>query len=337
MISVIVPVYNVEKYLDECIRSIVSQTCSDLEIVLVDDGSTDKSGKLCDDWSKKDDRIVVLHKDNGGLVSAWKYGVEHSKGEYIGFVDSDDWVDKDMYRRMLVRMEETGADLAICELQKNYDGSEKFEKEHILLNREVYGRKEIEQEIYPIIICSGQTMKRAITPHRGIKLYRRGLFQKIMADCPNDVTIGEDLIVTVSAITQCNKICLLKDYSGYHYRIRQDSMMRAFSDTNYKKVRRLYEAMQAIDDRNGNVFQTQIANDYLWLIIKLFDVEILYSEYRYSRIRRDIKKEMTCTRFSESVKIADRNKMDVKTKLYLAFRKLHFWDAIIWTRKIYKR
>lgn len=97
MISIIVPVYNVEKYIIECVRSLVNQTYTDIEIVLVDDGSTDMSGKICDELCQKDERIRVFHKANGGLMSAWKYGVLKSSGQYIGFVDSDDWVDSDMY------------------------------------------------------------------------------------------------------------------------------------------------------------------------------------------------------------------------------------------------
>lgn len=91
-ISVIVPVYNVEKYLSRCIDSIISQTFSDFELILVDDGSTDSSGKICDEYGKKDGRVKVIHKKNGGQSSARNAGIENSTGEYISFVDSDDWI-----------------------------------------------------------------------------------------------------------------------------------------------------------------------------------------------------------------------------------------------------
>lgn len=91
-ISVIVPVYNVEKYLSRCIDSIISQTFSDFELILVDDGSTDSSGKICDEYGKKDGRVKVIHKRNGGLSSARNCGLENAKGNYICFVDSDDWI-----------------------------------------------------------------------------------------------------------------------------------------------------------------------------------------------------------------------------------------------------
>lgn len=101
LISIVVPVYNVESYLVNCVSSIIEQTYKNLEIILVDDGSTDKSKKICDDLAKKDKRIKVIHKDNGGLSSARNAGIDVAKGEYIGFVDSDDKINKNMYRILL--------------------------------------------------------------------------------------------------------------------------------------------------------------------------------------------------------------------------------------------
>ena len=103
-LSVIVPVYNVEKYLDRCIRSIAGQTYTNLEIILVDDGSTDHCGEICDEWSRKDTRIQVFYKKNGGLVSARKAGLKTASGQYIAYVDSDDWIEENMYERMMELM-----------------------------------------------------------------------------------------------------------------------------------------------------------------------------------------------------------------------------------------
>lgn len=96
LISLIIPVFNVEKYLDKCVETIVNQTYSNLEIILVDDGSTDSSGEKCDYWKKKDNRIIVIHKKNGGLSSARNAGIEIATGKYISFIDSDDFIDLKM-------------------------------------------------------------------------------------------------------------------------------------------------------------------------------------------------------------------------------------------------
>ena len=114
MISLIVPVYNVEDYLDRCVQSIINQTYDNLEIILVDDGSTDTSSEICDNWKERDNRIVVIHKKNGGLSDARNTGLKTAKGEYIGFIDSDDFINKDMYRVLINTILQSKADIAEC-------------------------------------------------------------------------------------------------------------------------------------------------------------------------------------------------------------------------------
>ena len=116
LISVIVPIYKVEKYLKRCIESIINQTYHNLEIILVDDGSPDKCGEMCEEYSKKDKRIKVIHKENGGLSDARNKGLEIATGKYIGFVDSDDFIDKDMYKVLYNNLKNNNADMSICSI-----------------------------------------------------------------------------------------------------------------------------------------------------------------------------------------------------------------------------
>lgn len=120
LISIIVPVYNVEKYLERCMNSILNQTYEALEIILVDDGSTDGSSQMCDAYAKKDSRVKVVHKPNGGLSDARNAGLGIATGAYIGYVDSDDWIEPDMYERMYRACVENGAQLAICRYASEY-------------------------------------------------------------------------------------------------------------------------------------------------------------------------------------------------------------------------
>ena len=113
-ISVIVPVYKVEKFLDRCVESIVGQTYENLEIILVDDGSPDNCPSMCDKWAEKDSRIKVIHKENGGVSSARNAALDAATGDFIGFVDSDDWIEPDMYESLMMRIDETGKDIAVC-------------------------------------------------------------------------------------------------------------------------------------------------------------------------------------------------------------------------------
>lgn len=121
MISVIVPVYKVEAYLNKCVQSIVDQTYRDLEIILVDDGSPDRCGEMCDAWAEKDCRIKVVHKENGGLSDARNAGMAVANGEYMGFIDSDDWIAPDMYRLLLERITAEASDVAACGVEMVYE------------------------------------------------------------------------------------------------------------------------------------------------------------------------------------------------------------------------
>ena len=113
LISVIIPVYNVKEYLKRCIDSVLIQTYKNMEIILVDDGSPDKCPQICDEWAKKDERIIVVHKENGGLVSARKMGISVATGEYIGYVDGDDWIESEYLEKQMIAIRETGADVVI--------------------------------------------------------------------------------------------------------------------------------------------------------------------------------------------------------------------------------
>ena len=143
LISVIVPVYKVEKYLDECVESIVDQTYRNLEIILVDDGSPDNCPQMCDDWAKKDERIYVIHKENGGLSSARNAGLDRCKGEYVTFVDSDDWINLSFIQVLLNALLEVQADMAACCMTSVFekDGARTYEiadngKNAVLTNEE---------------------------------------------------------------------------------------------------------------------------------------------------------------------------------------------------------
>ena len=117
-ISVIVPVYKVEPYIRKCVDSILGQTFSDIQVILVDDGSPDQCGKICDEYAKQDNRVEVIHKENGGLSDARNAGIPYAKGEYIIFLDSDDYIENDMFEYMYTRIKDSGADMATCAYMK---------------------------------------------------------------------------------------------------------------------------------------------------------------------------------------------------------------------------
>ena len=126
-ISVVVPVYNVEEYLDQCVESLVGQTYKNLEVILVDDGSPDNCPAMCDEWAERDNRIKVIHKENGGVSSARNAALDIASGDYIGFVDSDDWIEPDMYEILIKNAKKYDADISRCAGLFDYcDRSEEY-------------------------------------------------------------------------------------------------------------------------------------------------------------------------------------------------------------------
>ena len=141
LISIIVPVYNAEKYLNRCIKSILHQTYTNFELILVEDGSSDASGMLCDNWAKQDTRIKVIHKENAGASSARNCGLDIADGKYITFVDSDDWIEQDMFEYLYTIIEENGAQIASCGWRIVKDKDKKDVQP--VPQTEIWGRKEL--------------------------------------------------------------------------------------------------------------------------------------------------------------------------------------------------
>ncbi len=120
-VSIIIPVYNAETHLEKCVLSVMAQTLREFELLLIDDGSTDETPVLCDQYARQDSRVVVIHQPNSGVSAARNQGIAHAKGDYIGFVDADDWIEPGMYARLLSQGEATGSDIVMCDATTVYD------------------------------------------------------------------------------------------------------------------------------------------------------------------------------------------------------------------------
>lgn len=208
-VSVIIPIYNVEKYLDECISSTVSQTYRELEIILIDDGSTDSSGKLCDEWALRDDRIRVVHKEHGGPSDARNVGLDLSGGDYIFFVDSDDIVADTAIERMLTEAERTGADICSCGIESRYDDGrcEKYRIPPLDGDSELFLRNLYRDTRVPVSVWN--------------KLYRREIWEEIRFPVGK---ICEDAFTTCRLLDRAEHLVQILD-ALYYYRIRSGSIM----------------------------------------------------------------------------------------------------------------
>lgn len=210
MVSVIVPIYNTAEYLEKGIDSILGQTYKDLEVVLVDDGSTDISAQICDRYSQMDKRVTVIHKKNEGLVSARKAGVDLATGEFIVWMDSDDWIEKDWIERLLNEQKRTNADVVVADLYFDVG-----QESQVLRNGMDYGLYDID-EVCDKLLYNGSFYDYGINPHLVTKLWKRELIYSIQMDVDNRIVVGEDAAVTYPAILSAKNI-LVTDICGYHY------------------------------------------------------------------------------------------------------------------------
>ncbi|MDR1969885.1 MAG: glycosyltransferase [Candidatus Nomurabacteria bacterium] len=215
LISVVIPVYNVEKYLDECMGSVVEQSYKNLEIILVDDGSTDSSGKMCDEWARKDTRVKVIHKKNDGLNYARRDGFRKSTGEYITFLDSDDFFHEDNIKNSLATLQETKADIAVYEMVE-FVGDEKSPA--VIENtKETIDSKE---EMFRLLISNSRRKKFYMMTVWG-KLYTRKIVEKIDWRLSN-YRIYEDNFWMPQALDATKRIVIINQQLIY-YRTYNDN------------------------------------------------------------------------------------------------------------------
>lgn len=225
LISVIVPVYNVEKYLRQCLDSIINQTYRNLEIILVDDGSTDSSGIICDEYAQIDARIKVIHKENGGLSSARNAGLDVciSGGDYVAFVDSDDWLELDMYERLYETSKKYNADIVASKIYLEYKNKTGF------LNERYWPQKVVTiDEFNKMRLFKDVCYQRLYYTTVCNKLYNSQIFKKLRF--PH--YLYEDVFVILDILRAASVIALLPEHK-YHYRQREGSIMyKEFSDTS---------------------------------------------------------------------------------------------------------
>lgn len=242
LLSVIIPVYNTEKYLERCINSIIAQTYRNLEIILVDDGSTDKSGELCDIYAEKDLRITVLHQENRGQNAARKAGIDIAKGTYITFADSDDWLDIDMYESAFSAMQGKDYDL-IC-FDHYVDNNDTCKIVASTVQDGFYEREDILSKIIPCMRWDFREGRSGISDNLWNKFFSKELLKKTMNHIDYAMTVCEDSAIVYPHIMRAQKV-LVTHQCGYHYVWRKGSAMHSFTVETFEKILRVQKYMQA--------------------------------------------------------------------------------------------
>lgn len=239
MISIIVPIYKIESLLPECIDSIINQSYLDLEIILVDDGSPDRCPIICDEYAKRDSRIKVIHKTNGGLVSARKAGLEIATGEYISYVDGDDWIEPKMYEEMMSHVLNYNVDMVIAGFKKDIGGIATNKINSLQVG--YYDKKGISDEIISDMMFADEENQPGIYTYVWNKLFRKSILYKYQMDVYDGISLGEDAAVVYPMILNCKSI-YISESCCYHYRQRADSMLKLGSkiENDINRIRLLY-------------------------------------------------------------------------------------------------
>ncbi len=236
LISIVIPVYNVELYLKKCINSVLQQTYKNIEIILVDDGSTDSCGMICDEFKSLDSRIKVFHKKNGGLSDARNYGIERANGSYITFIDSDDYVKRKFIEKLYNSITKNNCDIAICAHEDIYsDRIKRYEFSENFLDEKVMGKEEaLKHMLY----------KDGYDVSAWAKLYKKSLFEKVLFPKGR---VFEDAATTYKLIILSQKIVYV-NYIGYEYVIRNNSISNeCFNEKKFDLILSTNEMCDEID------------------------------------------------------------------------------------------
>ncbi|MBR2951320.1 MAG: glycosyltransferase family 2 protein [Lachnospiraceae bacterium] len=285
-VSIIVPVYNVEKYLEEAILSLMNQTYQNLEIVLVDDGSPDRSGQICDELAAKDKRVKAIHKPNGGVISAWSRGVLESTGDYLAFMDSDDWVDLNMVEEMATYLTGKQEIISSDYVLERDDGSREFVYQRMQPGE--YDKEALIEKLYPCLF--GEEI-RLISFSKCMKLIARKLVTDNLHFCDERVGMGDDTLIVAPALLDCERLVVMEKKPYYHYRFLRSSLVHRYDKKLFQNMDWLKAAIEKIVKEKYPSEQTQqmLARsdmEYIQMLLLVLKNEVRGNRDYINSIRR---------------------------------------------------
>lgn len=292
LFSIVVPVYGVKDYISQCIDSVQMQTFKDFELILVDDGSTDGSGKICDTYAKNDSRIKVLHKENGGLVSARKAGAKEATGEYIICLDGDDFLGNKYLENFANSIYKTGADIVmdgcVWWVNENKWTAAKVSDGFygVSLSEGYYDRNRMEKEIFPDLIEN--KFSKNIQNSVWGKAFRRELYVPVQLSVSDDIRMGEDTCVVKPCIAKANSF-VVNGNAEYFYRQVESSMTRSPKSYNWDAPETISLHLEKEIDTLDFDFQQQIYRNCVHLLFNVCRAHKSFSGIKKEYYRKAIK------------------------------------------------
>lgn len=315
-ISVIVPVYNAASFIEECVLSLLSQSEKDFELLLIDDGSTDKSHKLCESMAKADTRLRVFHKENGGAASARNIGLDNARGEYIAFVDADDTVCIDFLEKLYNTAEENRADIVMCDYIK-YTKESSFPYS-CPIRAGVYDKDAIKNELYACL-CMFDNLEFPPTISNCVCLFKRALIEKIPLRYP-EVRLCEDSYFGSVALYNADTYVYLKGEVLYNYRYTPGSVSHGVNPKRWDSFLKLNELYEAYFLGKESIFGRQIKYNMIYFAMNQLGY-IRSSDISFAEKKKQVKEIMRNDRVRRAFKGTKMPLVSAKLKLALSLVK----------------
>lgn len=299
-VSIIVPIYNVECYLQECIDSLLRQTYANIEVILVNDGSKDNCGYICDRYASNYENIKVIHKLNGGLVSAWTEGLKQATADWVTFVDGDDYIEPHYIEYLVKEQIDNLSDIVVTRMKQIDSKGEKYIP--FVVQTGCYKGNKLIEELYPVMINAREFEKRGVPFSRCSKLIRKSLMIQNLQYLYDKATYEEDFNIMAPTLMDATGISLIEtENAAYCYRRVESSMLHGYSTKMETSIRNIYPKLyDACREKNKLVFLNQIDAEYVSAFVRLYTNE-LRNNAGYKVVRKNIKKISVDDRFRKLV------------------------------------
>ena len=329
-LSIILPIYNVEKYLDRCMKSILKQSFKDYEIILVDDGSTDSSPILCDKYGKQLNKVKVLHKSNGGLSSARNAGLELAKGKYIFWLDSDDYISKEALSSIVKTLNKSEVDI----LKFNYRRQPNDIIRKSLLKPGLYNEEEIKKNVIPLALEHVGEFTMSAWSH----IYRRKFIEEEKLRFISEREVGsEDYLFNLQAFLSAKTLCAIED-DLYNYDLRLGSLSNKYRENLIEKYKKLYELMRKalISHNISNELLLKLQSFYVWNgYYVLIDNEMrIYDNHDKKERNWNIKRLLKQEEFVQALKDINIKKESRSKKIIYCLMKIKSVYGILFLQKV---
>lgn len=324
LFSVIIPIYKVEKYLSRCIESVLCQTCQDFELILVDDGSPDNCPEICDSYVEKHPNVKVIHKENGGLVSARQAGIREALGEYVFNLDGDDALIPEALecaKRIILK---TNADM-VCFPHREYRNGEMKDAAKSIVSVGFYQKEELEQSVYPHILsdCNMQNLPYFLCG----KAIRRTLITPHQLKVTTKISLGEDLSCLIPCYLSADSV-YIDDTPVYLYTIRDDSLTTSFTTKQMVDLIEVVNGLCGITTEKPKDFEEQLARYACFMCFSILAAAAEGSHFQYLR---ELKRLILNSKNKDLIKKAKFKNITPKTKIGVALmKKEHIKTAFYW-------